>query len=55
MDKLFSIKAKFHEVVKDREALMYHAVRYQAGHRYPLALHCYQYIQMEEIKKSRAK
>jgi hypothetical protein len=42
---LLSTKAKFHEVVKNEEALMYHAVKYQTGNRYPLAVMCFQYIQ----------
>jgi hypothetical protein len=42
---LFSRKAKFHEVVKSEEALIYHAVKYQSGNRYPLAIMCYQHIQ----------
>jgi hypothetical protein len=42
---LLSSKAKFHEVVKNEEALMYHAVKYQTGNRYPLAVMCFQYIQ----------
>lgn len=53
MDKLFTNKAKFHDVVKNREALLYHAVRYQSGHRYPLALTCYQYVQLEQIKANK--
>jgi hypothetical protein len=42
---LLSAKAKFHEVVKNEEALMYHAVKYQSGNRYPLAVMCFQYLQ----------
>jgi hypothetical protein len=42
---LMSRKAKFHEVVKDEQALMYHAVKYQSGNRYPLAVMCFQYLQ----------
>lgn len=42
---LFSRKAKFHDVVKNEEALVYHAVKYQSGNRYPLAVLCFQYIQ----------
>lgn len=42
---LLSTKAKFHEVVKNEEALVYHAVKYQTGNRYPLATMCFQYLQ----------
>lgn len=42
---LLSAKAKFHDVVKNEEALMYHAVKYQSGNRYPLAVMCFQYLQ----------
>jgi hypothetical protein len=42
---LFSRKAKFHDVVKNKEALVYHAVKYQSGNRYPLAVLCFQHIQ----------
>jgi hypothetical protein len=49
---LFSRKAKFHEVVKNEEALVYHAVKYQAGNRYPLAVLCYQHLQHKaQMKK----
>lgn len=50
---LFSRKAKFHEVVKNDEAIKFHAVKYQAGNRYPLALQCYQYIQQQALKQDR--
>jgi hypothetical protein len=42
---LFSRKAKFHDVVKNEEALVYHAVKYQGGNRYPLAVMCFQHLQ----------
>lgn len=49
---LFSRKAKFHDVVKNEQALVFHAVKYQSGNRYPLAVMCFQYIQHKaQIKK----
>jgi hypothetical protein len=42
---LLSRKAKFHDVVKNEEALVYHAVKYQSGNRYPLAVMCFQHLQ----------
>jgi hypothetical protein len=50
---LFSRKAKFHEVVKDKEALQFHAVKYQHGSRYPLALQSFQYLQQQVLKKAK--
>jgi hypothetical protein len=49
---LFSRKAKFHDVVKKEEALVYHAVKYQSGNRYPLAVMCFQHLQHKaQVKK----
>lgn len=42
---LFSRTASFEEVKKDDEALAYHAVKFQSGHRYPLALQCFAEMQ----------
>ncbi len=39
------MKAKFEEVIQSEEAIMYHAVKFQSGSRYPLAKLCWQYIQ----------
>jgi hypothetical protein len=44
---LFSNKADPELVKKDPEAVRYHAVRFQSGHRYPLALLCFHLIQQE--------
>jgi hypothetical protein len=41
----FSRKAKFHDVVKNDEAVVFHAVKYQSGNRYPLAVMCFQHLQ----------
>lgn len=48
---LFSKTADFEEVKKDEEALLYHAVKFQSGHRYPLAVQCFSYIQVKELEK----
>jgi hypothetical protein len=49
---LFSRKAKFHDVVKNEQAVVFHAVKYQSGNRYPLAIMCFQHIQHKaQIKK----
>jgi len=41
MTNLFSKSADFQEVKKNAEALAYHAEKFEAGHRYRLALLCY--------------
>ena len=45
MTDVFSRDADFKQVLKDEEALMFHAVKFQSGHRYPLAVLCYAEIQ----------
>lgn len=50
---LFNRKARFEEVVHNEEALLYHAVRYQSGARYPLAKECWQYVQAKNMKNGR--
>jgi hypothetical protein len=45
---LFSNKADPELVKKDKEAVMYHAVRFQSGHRYPLAALCFHLMQQEQ-------
>lgn len=48
---LFSKKANFDDVVKNEEALMFHAVKFQSGFRYELARQCFQHIQQQKIAK----
>lgn len=47
---LFSKKANFNDVIKNEEALMFHAVKFQSGFRYELAKLCFQHIQQRKIK-----
>lgn len=41
-----SRKAKFEDVVKDREAIEYHVRRYESGSVYQLAKDCFQHVQL---------
>jgi len=41
-----SRKAKFEDVIKDKEALDYHVRRYEAGSVYQLAKDCFQHVQL---------
>lgn len=50
---LYSRLAKFHDVVQNEDALLYHAVKYQSGSRYPLAKECFQYVQQRALRKSK--
>lgn len=52
MKNLFLKTASFQEVKEDEEALVYHAVKFQSGHRYPLALLCYAEIERRNAKTS---
>lgn len=52
---LFSKTADFEEVKKEEEALLYHAVKFQSGHRYTLAVQCFSYIQVRELEKRSGK
>jgi hypothetical protein len=45
-----SRKAKFEDVVKDKEALEYHVRRYEAGSVYQLAKDCFQYAQLQKTR-----
>lgn len=47
----FSKNAKFEEIKNDEEALMYHAVKFQSGHRYPLAVQCFTHLQVRELER----
>jgi len=47
---LFSRKATFEMVKENPEAVMFHAVKFQSGSRYPLALQCFQFIKQEQSK-----
>ena len=51
---LFSKNADFEEVKKDQEALMWHAVKFQSGHRYTLARQCFAFVQEENAKRSKS-
>lgn len=44
---LFSKNADPELVKKDPEAIRYHAVKFQSGHRYPLAAMCVHWLQQE--------
>jgi hypothetical protein len=49
---LFSKNASFEDVQKDPEAMRYHAVKFQTGHRYALALLCFHAVKEEENAKN---
>lgn len=51
---LFSKTADPELVKKDKEAVMYHAVKFQSGHRYPLARLCFHLIQQEQIENPKS-
>lgn len=48
LSKLISKKSKFEDVVKNREALKFHASRFESGQSDTLAKLCYQTIKLEE-------
>ena len=50
MADLYTRKARFNEVTADPKAIEFHASKYLTGSRYPLALHCYQYLKLQELK-----
>jgi hypothetical protein len=47
----FSRKAKFDNVRFEMEAVEFHAMKYEMGFRYPLALSCYQLKQIVIMKE----
>jgi hypothetical protein len=49
MDK-FSRKASFDSVKYDKEALKFHALKYEEGAVYPLAKQCFQFVQLVNIR-----
>lgn len=49
---LFSKKADFEEVIKNKEAMMYHIMKYEMGFRYSLSLACYQYDRIQKEKSA---
>lgn len=51
---LFSKNANFEDVKKNNEALAYHVVKFQFGHRYPLAIQCFAHIQVRELERKNA-
>lgn len=50
MPDLYTRKAGFNEVIADPKAVEFHASKYLTGSRYPLALQCYQYLKLQELK-----
>lgn len=50
MPDLYTRKARFIEVTADPKAVEFHASKYLAGSTYPLALQCYQYLKLQELK-----
>ena len=50
MPDLYTRKARFTEVTTDIKAVEFHASKYLAGSTYPLALQCYQYLKLIELK-----
>lgn len=50
MSDLYTRRAKFTEVQADIKAVEFHASKYLSGSRYPLALQCYQYLKLQELK-----
>lgn len=49
----YSRNAKFETVKFDEEAVVYHAMKYEMGFRYPLALACYQLREIVKMKEER--
>lgn len=49
----YSRNAKFDSVKYDEEAVLFHAMKYEMGFRYPLALSCYQLTQIIKMKEDR--
>jgi hypothetical protein len=50
LKNLFSKKADFEEVIKDKEALDFHVERFEKGARDPLARACYVYVESRKLK-----
>lgn len=48
MKNLFSKDANLEEVIKDKDALEFHAKRFEQGYRYPLAKACFHYKKTKE-------
>jgi len=48
LKNLFSKDANYEEVIKDNDALNFHADRFERGFRYPLAKACFHYRQSKE-------
>jgi hypothetical protein len=44
----YSRTASFEKVKEDWEAVKYHALKFELGYRYSLAVLCYQYYQLEK-------
>lgn len=49
----YSRNAKFDNVKFDQEAVMFHALKYEMGFRYPLSMACYQMTQIIKMKEER--
>jgi hypothetical protein len=50
MVDLYTRKAQFTRVMEDPKAIEFHASKYLSGSRYPLALQCYQYLMLMQLK-----
>lgn len=50
MPDLYTRRATFTQVQGDPKAIEFHASKYLSGMRYPLALQCYQYLKLQELK-----
>lgn len=55
MKNLFSKKAEFEDVVKDKDAVDFHAEKFLAGFRYPLAWACYHHRESLEKDASNSR
>jgi hypothetical protein len=51
MADMYTRKASFAKVIEDPKAVEFHASKYLAGSRYPLALQCYQHLMLMQIKQ----
>lgn len=49
----YSKTAKFENVRFDEEAVLFHAMKYEMGYRYPLSTACYQLTQITKMKEER--
>lgn len=52
MDSIFSKKAKYEDVLLEREAVKFHYWRHTQGHRDMLARQCFQFIESKILEGS---